>query len=94
MGKSEVGSPKWLGKKMKAKGLQKLGWFCQMFNKQCRDENGFKWHPMSDSHQRQLLLFANYSRKYLGTFSNEFEKSFLQLLKQEFETKCALANNV
>ncbi|KAK2197092.1 bifunctional DNA-RNA-binding protein Kin17 [Babesia duncani] len=27
---------------MKAKGLQKLKWYCQMCEKQCRDENGFK----------------------------------------------------
>jgi hypothetical protein len=25
-----------------AKGLQKLRWYCQMCQKQCRDENGFK----------------------------------------------------
>jgi DNA/RNA-binding protein KIN17 len=94
MGKAEVGSPKWLGNKMKAKGLQKLKWFCQMCEKQCRDENGFKCHAMSDSHQRQLLLFADNPRNYLGTFSNEFEKYFLQLLKQQFGTKRVPANNV
>lgn len=41
-GKAEVGSRKWLANKMKAAGLQKLRWYCQMCEKQCRDENGFK----------------------------------------------------
>lgn len=37
-----MGTPKWLANKMRAKGLQKLKWYCQMCEKQCRDENGFK----------------------------------------------------
>ena len=44
MPKNDVGGPKWLANKMKSKGLQKLRWFCQMCEKQCRDENGFKCH--------------------------------------------------
>jgi hypothetical protein len=29
-----------------------------MCEKQCRDENGFKCHTMSEAHQRQMGLFA------------------------------------
>jgi len=94
MGKAEVGTPKWIGNKMKSKGLQKLRWYCQMCQKQCRDENGFKCHTMSESHQRQLLLFADNSRKYLDDFSYEFEKCFLELLKRQFGTKRVHANVV
>jgi len=47
MGRAEVGTPKWIGNKMKSKGLQKLRWYCQMCQKQCRDENGFKCHTRS-----------------------------------------------
>lgn len=43
-GRAEKWTPKWLDNKMKAKGLQKLKWYCQMCQKQCRDENGFKCH--------------------------------------------------
>jgi len=39
---------------IKAKGLQKLRWYCQLCQKQCRDENGFKCHQMSESHMRQV----------------------------------------
>ena len=35
-------TPKAISNRIKAKGLQKLKWFCQMCEKQCRDENGFK----------------------------------------------------
>ena len=34
------GALKALSNKMKSKGLQKLKWYCQLCEKQCRDENG------------------------------------------------------
>ena len=94
MGKAEKGTPKYLANKMKAKGLQKLRWYCQMCQKQCRDENGFKCHTMSESHQRQLLLFAENPDKYLDSFSEDFYKDFISLLKRQFGTKRVMANNV
>ena len=48
--------------------------YCQMCEKQCRDENGFKCHMTSESHQRQLLLFGENPGKYLSTYSKDFEK--------------------
>lgn len=94
MGKAEKGTPKYLANKMKAKGLQKLRWFCQMCEKQCRDENGFKCHTQSESHQRQLLLFADNSGKYLHSFSKEFSDGFVELLSRRFGTKRVCANKV
>lgn len=94
MGKTEKGTPKDLANKMKAKGLQKLRWYCQMCQKQCRDENGFKCHTMSESHQRQLLLFAENPDKYLDSFSEEFYTDILSVLKRRFGTKRVQANNV
>lgn len=38
MGKADFLSPKAIGNRIKAKGLQKLRWYCQMCQKQCRDE--------------------------------------------------------
>lgn len=40
MGKEKGGflTPKAISNRIKAKGLQKLRWFCQMCQKQCRDE--------------------------------------------------------
>ncbi|VVC38445.1 Zinc finger C2H2-type,DNA/RNA-binding protein Kin17, conserved domain [Cinara cedri] len=93
-GRAEPGTPKYIANKIKSKGLQKLRWFCQMCNKQCRDENGFKCHTMSESHQRQLLLFADNAGRYLSEFSYEFSKGFLFLLKRQFGTKRVKANKV
>ncbi|XP_044762933.1 DNA/RNA-binding protein KIN17 [Coccinella septempunctata] len=94
MPRAEVGTPKYLANKMKAKGLQKLRWYCQMCQKQCRDENGFKCHTMSESHQRQLLLFADNSKKFMDEFSYDFQKEYLQILKRQFGTKRVNANRV
>lgn len=94
MGKAEKGTPKDLANRMKAKGLQKLRWYCQMCQKQCRDENGFKCHTMSESHQRQLLLFAENPDKFLDSFSEEFLEGYLSLLRRRFGTKRVHANNV
>lgn len=94
MGKHEVGTPKYIANKIKAKGLQKLRWYCQMCQKQCRDENGFKCHTMSESHHRQLLLFADNASKYMDQFSKDFSSGYLQLLKRQFGTKRVPANRV
>ncbi|XP_017485803.1 PREDICTED: DNA/RNA-binding protein KIN17 [Rhagoletis zephyria] len=94
MGRAEVGTPKYLANKMKAKGLQKLRWYCQMCEKQCRDENGFKCHTMSESHQRQLLLFADSPGKFLHSFSKEFSDGYMELLRRRFGTKRVNANKV
>lgn len=94
MGKAEVGTPKYLANKMKAKGLQKLRWYCQMCEKQCRDENGFKCHVQSESHQRQMLLFADNSGKYIHSFSKEFSDGYVELLRRRFGTKRVNANKV
>ena len=44
MPRAEAGTTKALNNKMKSKGLQRLRWYCQACEKQCRDENGFKCH--------------------------------------------------
>ncbi|XP_052860303.1 DNA/RNA-binding protein KIN17 [Anopheles cruzii] len=93
-GKAEVGTPKYLANKMKAKGLQKLRWYCQMCEKQCRDENGFKCHTMSESHQRQILLFADNAGRFIDDFSQEFLTGYLQILRRQFGTKRVAANKV
>ncbi|KAH9630562.1 hypothetical protein HF086_016066 [Spodoptera exigua] len=93
-GKAEKGTPKYIANKIKAKGLQKLRWYCQMCQKQCRDENGFKCHTMSESHQRQLLLFADNANKYIDEFSKEFADGYLELLHRQFGTKRVNANKV
>ena len=73
-------APKSIANRIKAKGLQKLRWYCQMCNKQCRDENGFKCHCMSESHQRQMAMFSENSGKYMDEFSREFEEGMMEII--------------
>ncbi|XP_073723131.1 DNA/RNA-binding protein KIN17 [Misgurnus anguillicaudatus] len=93
MGKADFLSPKAIGNRIKAKGLQKLRWYCQMCQKQCRDENGFKCHCMSESHQRQLLLASENPNQFMSHFSDEFKTDFLELLRRRFGTK-RVHNNI
>ena len=94
MPKAERGSVKDIANRMKAKGLQKLKFYCQMCNKQCRDANGFKCHIQSDYHLRQMKIFGDNASGYLKQFSEEFEQSFLTNLKMRHGTKKVNANNV
>jgi len=82
MGKHDFLTPKAIGIRMKAKGLQKLRWFCQVCQKQCRDENGFKCHCMSESHQRQMQIFGQNPMRIVDGYSEEFETSFLEHMKR------------
>ncbi|KAL5213499.1 hypothetical protein ABZP36_024346 [Zizania latifolia] len=82
MGKHEFLTPKAIANRIKAKGLQKLRWYCQMCQKQCRDENGFKCHCMSESHQRQMLVFGQAPDRVVEGFSEEFLESFLTLIRR------------
>uniref|UniRef100_H2ZGT9 DNA/RNA-binding protein KIN17 n=1 Tax=Ciona savignyi TaxID=51511 RepID=H2ZGT9_CIOSA len=95
MGKEKAGflTPKAIGNRIKSKGLQKLRWYCQMCQKQCRDENGFKCHCMSEAHQRQLLIAGENPGAFNNFFSSAFYKDFMQLLKTRFGTK-RVQNNV
>eukprot|EP00299_Pterocystis_sp_00344_P010598 c4773_g1_i1.p1 GENE.c4773_g1_i1~~c4773_g1_i1.p1 ORF type:complete len:485 (+),score=117.50 c4773_g1_i1:37-1455(+) len=94
MGKAEFMTPKAIANRIKAKGLQKLRWYCQMCQKQCRDENGFKCHMMSESHQRQMNLFQDSPGKFVGSYSEQFKSDFLRLLKHRFHTNRVFANVV
>ncbi|XP_064400616.1 DNA/RNA-binding protein KIN17-like isoform X2 [Halichondria panicea] len=87
-------TPKAISNRIKSKGLQKLRWFCQMCQKQCRDENGFKCHMMSEAHQRQMLLVAENPGMYIGGFSDQFLKDFMWLLSRSYGTRRVSANEV
>lgn len=82
MGKNEFLTPKAIANRIKAKGLQKLRWYCQMCQKQCRDENGFKCHCMSESHQRQMQIFGQNPHRIVEGYSEEFERSFMEHIKR------------
>ncbi|KAF5175679.1 DNA/RNA-binding protein KIN17 [Thalictrum thalictroides] len=70
MGKNDFLTPK-------GKGLQKLKWYCQMCQKQCKDENG-----SSEGDQRQMEVFGQNPHTIVDWYSEEFEESFLKHMKQ------------
>ncbi|KZT53952.1 hypothetical protein CALCODRAFT_519733 [Calocera cornea HHB12733] len=94
MPKAEVGTAKYLANKMKSKGLQRLRWFCQVCEKQCRDENGFKMHANSEGHMRQMLIVGENAGKHISDYSGQFQHDFVQLLSRRHGTNRVKANNV
>jgi DNA/RNA-binding protein KIN17 len=49
---------------------------------------------MSESHQRQLLLFGENANKFLDGFSSEFNTGYMTTLRRRFGTKRVHANIV
>ncbi|KAF9407652.1 hypothetical protein BGZ94_002613 [Podila epigama] len=94
MAKDGFLTAKAIGNRIKAKGLQKLRWYCQICEKQCRDENGFKCHVASESHQRKILLVAESPEKYINNYSAEFQSDFMKLLSTRYGTRRVHANLV
>jgi DNA/RNA-binding protein KIN17 len=94
MGKAEKGTPKDIAKRIKAKGLQRLKFWCQVCEKQCRDANGFKCHLQSESHLRQIKLFSEQMGGRLNSYSREFEATFLSNLRVRHTTTEVNANHV
>jgi len=94
MPRAAVGTPKYLANKMKSKGLQRLRWYCQVCEKQCRDENGFKCHAASEAHLRQMLVVGENAGRHISDYSGQFQSEFVTLLSRRFGTKRVKANNV
>ena len=94
MPRAEAGSLKALANKQKSIGLQKLRWYCQLCQKQCRDENGFKCHTQSEGHLRQMKLFAENSHGIIDDFSKDFCKGYLEILSHRHGNTRVQANKV
>ncbi|KAF1364791.1 zinc finger protein-like protein RTS2 [Lizonia empirigonia] len=92
MPKAEAGSTKWVANKMKSKGLQRLRWWCEICQKQCRDANGFKCHVQSESHVRQMQVVGEDPRKFINNFSNDFQRDFISLLRTAHNEKWISSN--
>ncbi|KAH8921020.1 hypothetical protein BT69DRAFT_1199667, partial [Atractiella rhizophila] len=91
---AEKGTPKAIANAMKAKGLQRLRWYCQVCEKQCRDENGFKCHTQSEGHLRQMMVVGEHAGRHIAQYSQQFKAEFLALLSRRWGTKRVKANTV
>lgn len=89
MGRAEVGTAKYASKQMKARGLQKLRFYCQVCQKQCRDDNGFKSHIKSPSHVKKI---SQVSQADIDEYTRQFEDDFLRLLRSTHGEKRIEAN--
>jgi DNA/RNA-binding protein KIN17 len=72
--------------------VQRLRWYCQACEKQCRDANGFKCHVQSEKHVRQVETIGEDPRKYIQGFSNDFQRDFISLLRTAHNEKFISAN--
>lgn len=61
----------------KARGLQRLRWYCQACEKQCRDEHGFRLHCSAASHRAK----AETAAKNVPEYSRRFEATFVAALR-------------
>src|SRR5271170_5204080 len=93
MPRAEKGTPKAISNQQKSKGLQRLRWYCQVCEKQCRDENGFKCHIQSEAHVRQMLIVGENPHRHVANFSRQFMGDFLQLLRTTHGEKRVNANH-
>ncbi|TIA82467.1 hypothetical protein E3P81_01801 [Wallemia ichthyophaga] len=94
MPKAEAGSSKAVGNAMKAKGLGRLRWYCQVCEKQCRDENGYKCHTQSESHLRAMLHVGENAGKFISDASQQFQREFVILLSRRHGTNRVAVNTV
>ncbi len=85
---------KQIGIKIKAAGLQKLRFYCQMCNKQCRDANGFKCHLTTETHLTNMTSFSAAPSKILAQNTSAFLSDFLSLLRARYVDKRVSANRV
>lgn len=93
MGRAEVGSTKWVSNQQKSKGLGRLRWYCQVCERQMRDENGFKMHVQSESHVRQMLVVGEDPKKAINEYSRQFNDDFLTQLRTSHGTKAVHINH-
>lgn len=88
-----MGTSKYVANKMRSKGLQRLRWYCQVCEKQCRDENGFKCHTQAESHVRNILAVSSNPNKKIEEFSREFKTDFIKQLRTSHGTKSVPLNH-
>lgn len=73
---------------MKARGLTRLRWYCQICSKACRDANGYKCHIESEAHMRQLTAAmgegGQRAGKVVHDYSSQFQHEFVALLRQRY----------
>lgn len=94
MARTQPGTAKFQLKQLKASGLQRLRYYCQICQKQCRDANGFKNHLSLPSHTGRIENLSKDGKGHsvVNQFLADFERDFLRLLRINHGTKKINAN--
>lgn len=74
--------------------MGRLRWYCQICEKQCRDENGFQAHIKSEPHLRKILSVGPKAGATIAQFSQNFQYEFVLLLRTRHTTNRVQANKV
>lgn len=61
--------------------LHKQKYFCQICEKACKDENGFKVHCKTPGHISKIKTLSEDSDFYINSYSRQFEDQFLRFLR-------------
>lgn len=80
------------GSTKKLIGLGRLRWYCTPCSKQCRDENAFKQHTLSESHVRNIDAIGSNLGPAVEQFSQQFKSDFLNLLRLNHREKSIQVN--
>eukprot|EP01029_Cantina_marsupialis_P018905 TRINITY_DN4383_c0_g1_i1.p1 TRINITY_DN4383_c0_g1~~TRINITY_DN4383_c0_g1_i1.p1 ORF type:complete len:406 (-),score=99.22 TRINITY_DN4383_c0_g1_i1:212-1429(-) len=91
---SSLSGSKEFDKRNKQRGLQKLKYYCQMCEKQCRDANGFKCHCLTEGHQRQMALYRDNPEMFARKYTDTFVEGFCTILATNYGAKRVNANQV
>ena len=96
MPRLSYGDQKYQEKSRHRRGLQKTKYYCQICERQCIGENGFKCHIQSASHIKKLKTSLDKvhgnSAKLVESYSNRFLEDFLALLRKTHGEKQISAN--
>ncbi|KAJ0386753.1 hypothetical protein COL922a_003684 [Colletotrichum nupharicola] len=87
----DPGSARHVDKKMKMVGLGRLRWYCTPCDKQCRNENAFKQHTLSESYVRRIQNIGNVNET-INNISQQFQAEFLDQLRTSHREKSVHSN--
>lgn len=68
--------------------------YCQVCEKSCKDENGYKVHSNTPGHISKMNVVAEDPDYYINKYSKQFENDFITLLKNKHKNDLVSANYI
>jgi DNA/RNA-binding protein KIN17 len=76
------------------KSMYKQKYYCQICNRQCRDRDGMTCHMKSLTHLKNMETVAQDPDKFIEKYSKEFEMSFVDIIKRNYNGIFVSANKI